>query len=891
MPNEIMPNEPMGGITSGLGEAQASSEALGGIASGIETLFQNIDKAENPEEIMNAIRGDEQSVEARRTELAQLVGEEDANKTPESVLTIVQPLMTVIESTGGIASLDVEPPIAENITPQQQEEALMRMARDEPTQMLAVGTNPEGNPTISGLQAIQNRVSTPLGLIDLARSLAPTAPKLSDFTKQYSDAPSVYDEYASFLPFQQLAKFGQIVGRSPTLLGAVLDPETTKLGDPLMKLAMLQAKEKQDLRTKALDKFVDAKKDAQSAQTKLFTSILPKLADRKVRFEKLDDGSVLQISPNNEVSVFRQGKEKPIIIGSTAIRYDKATDTYKPVYTAPGANTKSYSTPKGEFLIDFNQKDATTGAPKVFNLAGGLSEAEIKAQNFSFHSDGAGGGFGIDKRFPTKVDDTGATVPNFLFEVKGRDKTSVSTTDQGVYVINESNPEKSYLIPETAKQDIRIVGTEKTGFVSYNTQTGESKAIRGLKEPTTELMQNMELYHKAHTIVNNPDNYGNLIVQKARNDLNILSTKLLPPQSEFAKTVDKAAELFREQLTKSSGVDGTSIDIDNQVAMFKNNYYMDRLKKMTTTATQYDAQSGLKTVYSKMLGKLQEDTDKRVRDSLQLDRLGQLQKELATQIRGGSTAPFRLSVAKLLEDFGIKENVIDAIGISDAQYESFIGGSLEDLETAKKIGAQFAVEFASSFPGNLNQSEVDLIKEAGINLTTTKDGVDMMAQIFRDSAKRDQAEQKLINDYMADPQNNTKSPMAQYSEIQGKLIQYRESNPIVSQEMMQKIKGAGVDTNPRFLYKVEGSDQTGTNLNANQIERFKIVQNAKRAGANTADDFVEQMIIASSPIQMLAQKQLNNRDARFNKTQLKSIFNKYSPVIQIANPNYVEPEL
>jgi hypothetical protein len=109
--------------------------------------------------------------------------------------------------------------------------------------------------------------------------------------------------------------------------------------------------------------------------------------------------------------------------------------------------------------------------------------------------------------------------------------------------------------------------------------------------------------------------------------------------------------------------------------------------------------------------------------------------------------------------------------------------------------------------------------------------------------------------------------------------------------MMQKIRGAGVDTNPQFLYKVEGSDQTGTNLNANQIERFKIVQNAKQQGAETADDFVEQMLIASSPIQMLAQKQLNNRDARFSKEQLKSIFNRYSPVIQITNPNYVEPEL
>ena len=64
-------NEPMGGITSGLDEAEAvqSTEALGGIASGIEELFQNIDSAESPKEIMDAIRGDEASVEERRNEV------------------------------------------------------------------------------------------------------------------------------------------------------------------------------------------------------------------------------------------------------------------------------------------------------------------------------------------------------------------------------------------------------------------------------------------------------------------------------------------------------------------------------------------------------------------------------------------------------------------------------------------------------------------------------------------------------------------------------------------------------------------------------------------------------------------------------------------------------
>jgi hypothetical protein len=142
-------NESMGGITSGLDEAEAveSTEALGGIASGIETLFQNIDNAENPKEIMDAIRGDEASVEDRRTELGQLVGKADADKTPESVLTIVQPLMTVIESTGGIASIDSEEsPVAQNIGEDKQMEAMAKMMQNEPTAMLSIGTGGRWQP-------------------------------------------------------------------------------------------------------------------------------------------------------------------------------------------------------------------------------------------------------------------------------------------------------------------------------------------------------------------------------------------------------------------------------------------------------------------------------------------------------------------------------------------------------------------------------------------------------------------------------------------------------------------------------------------------------------------------------------------------------------------------
>ena len=49
--------------------------------------------AESYEEMMNMVRGDQATVEERRSELAMLVGEEDAMQTPESVLALVQPIV------------------------------------------------------------------------------------------------------------------------------------------------------------------------------------------------------------------------------------------------------------------------------------------------------------------------------------------------------------------------------------------------------------------------------------------------------------------------------------------------------------------------------------------------------------------------------------------------------------------------------------------------------------------------------------------------------------------------------------------------------------------------------------------------------------------------------
>ena len=59
---------------------------------------EEFDKAEDYEQLMNTIRGDNKSEDQRRDELAEIVGEKDADDTPESVLALVQPVIQMLDT-------------------------------------------------------------------------------------------------------------------------------------------------------------------------------------------------------------------------------------------------------------------------------------------------------------------------------------------------------------------------------------------------------------------------------------------------------------------------------------------------------------------------------------------------------------------------------------------------------------------------------------------------------------------------------------------------------------------------------------------------------------------------------------------------------------------------
>jgi hypothetical protein len=94
-------------------KAEASKMFQEALRSGIEESagqeanrsIQNVGNATGFLDLMNAVWDDEADVEVYRSRLAEVVGPEDAARTPDSVLVLVQPTLQLAQLDQGIGSL------------------------------------------------------------------------------------------------------------------------------------------------------------------------------------------------------------------------------------------------------------------------------------------------------------------------------------------------------------------------------------------------------------------------------------------------------------------------------------------------------------------------------------------------------------------------------------------------------------------------------------------------------------------------------------------------------------------------------------------------------------------------------------------------------------------
>ena len=732
------------GITSGLEttpEQEAEMEGtLAEIAGGLQSMNDDIDNAEDFVGIMNAIRGDDQSIDQRRSELAGYIGKEDAGKTPESALTLIQPSLTLLDSAeqgsqeeggaiaddgimsmlgelGGQGAMQGAADAMQGGQPMQapgQGEAMARMAMGEQPVMRAAGTPPTdagGETTFpSGMN---------LSTLKTLQGLVPQATTYDQNLKYYKDVLGSDKTGYELNPYIAGLNLAAAVANAPEggLLTSVLAPETIKaVSDPILQMAQAKSKTEQAVKLKAAEATAASKATKAKAESDLLLKVAPDLL-------KIPDLKTFGDATFGYYAVDPKNPTVPITLKEGLGR--KKT---------PFGDSKM-----GYHVLNDDGKTTTqvaegTGAPppKIFG-------------------DSEFGYFYLD------------------------DKAAVQTAKAG-----------------TGKAD-KIFGNATTGYFAYDPEAKSATKIEGAEgtgiQPP-EFIALMDRYNTASAIVNNTQS-SSADIAKAKNEMGFLSDKLTTKDPEFTNLMKTKADLIYNQ---TAGTDKVKAEArDAYVAKSIDDF----IRRKNTVTTQYNPSEALDKTFSEMFGKQITEIQEGSAQADKLAGMSDMAVIAGQNFTPGAFAQTRLQVTKMMDAVGGREAVKTLLG--ENRYNSFFGADgstrndVASGDVLEAIGSQFAISFAASFPGNLNESEVKLIKDAGPSLMKSQKGMELLSKIFNSGAARTKLEAEYATEFNLDQANKNLGARELHAKFNQGLREIRTANPLLSDDLKGQISGVVSD--------------------------------------------------------------------------------------------------
>jgi len=727
------------GITSGLEttpEQEAEMEGtLAEIAGGLQSMNDDIDNAEDYVGIMNAIRGDDQSIDQRRSELAGYIGKEDAGKTPESALTLIQPSLTLLDSAeqgsqeegGAIADDGIMSMLGElgsqgamqgaadamqGGQPMQapgQGEAMARMAMGEQPVMRQSGSSAEGETTFpSGMN---------LATLKTLQGLVPQATTYDQNLKYYKDVLGSDKTGYELNPYIAGLNLAAAVANAPEggLLTSVLAPETIKaVSDPILQMAQAKSKTEQAVKLKAAEATAASKATKAKAESDLLLKVAPdllKIPDLKT-FGDATIGyyAVDPANPSTPITLREGLGRKKDIFGNKTSGYGYLDDNNKYVSVVTG---------QGE-------------SPKIFG-------------------DSEFGYFYLD------------------------DKEAVQTAKAG-----------------TGKAD-KIFGNATTGYFAYDTEAKSATKIEGAEgtgvQPP-EFIALMDRYNSASAIVNNTQS-SSADIAKAKNEMGFLSDKLTTKDPEFTTLMNTKADLIYNQTAGTDKVKAEARDayVAKSIDAF--------IRGKTTVAANYNPNEALDKTFSEMFGKQITEIQEGSAQADKLAGMSDMAVIAGQNFTPGAFAQTRLQVTKMMDAVGGREAVKTLLG--ENRYNSFFGADgstrndVASGDVLEAIGSQFAISFAASFPGNLNESEVKLIKDAGPSLMKSQKGMELLSKIFNSGAARTKLEAEYATEFNLDQANKNLGARELHAKFNQGLREIRTANPLLSDDLKSQISGVVSD--------------------------------------------------------------------------------------------------
>ena len=728
------------GITSGLEttpEQEAEMEGtLSELAGGLQSMNDDIDNAEDYVGIMNAIRGDDQSIDQRRNELAGYIGKEDAGKTPESALTLIQPSLTLLDSAeqgsqeeggaiaddgimsmlgelGGQGAMQGAADAMQGGQPMQapgQGEAMARMAMGEQPVMRSGGSENQGENTINSANLpasfnLQN-YQTLMGLVPKAQT---TAELLPQYQALYKDSAKAY-ELNPYISGLQLAA---AVANAPEgeLFSSVLAPETIKaVSDPILQMA--QAKGQSGIAAKkgAMEAAAKSKAVADEAKNKMLSTFATEAAKiPDLNIQKLNDGTIYGIN-------VRTGEVASTIAGRKFDKTEKLgngqvmlIDTSSANPTVEGDGFKVIGTAKG----DFTHTISNTGDIVVLDKDTG--NVDIKTVE-------------------------GQTKPFEVYQ-----------TAQGQFF---------KLTPDGVATPIEAAGIE-------------------MGPVPTDLVQNVTALTDLRTKLKGLNTKDNIEEYKSTlGKIELLQQNLMPKTSEFERLLAAKEKLVYDTVLKTDGEEKA------QAAMlqYRGEITEKYLQNKITPTLNYNPRKATDEVFAKLLGRDVEGINENATKTAGLRDFATQAADASGQFQTGSLSGTRLATQKFVNAVpGLGKYLQDTM--SKDAYNAIFGGSVVSAEIIETASNQFSLRMSQYVQGNLNTEELRMVKGAGPSLYTSKEGLQYLAEIYTKSAERAVKEQQFVQSWMqnANEQNAYTSAEDKYLALSAARTQFALDNQVVDQ--------------------------------------------------------------------------------------------------------------
>jgi len=724
------------GITSGLGE----------VAGQMDAVNKGIDSAESPEGIMNVLRGDNQSVEERRTELASYVGKPDAKQTPESVLTLLQPTFAILD-------------MAETTQAPRTEEASMRIAMGETPVKRKLGSNMFGEfgrdnpynykiesetPASPKKDALAGTIAgDKFDIMDkfFERYDLGGGPGYATLLQRYKDAQQpviqAYQQYAQdankaykYNPLLAALNLAGSVASAPRgqLISTVLAPESVKrVTDPLLQMAQGTAQAEAQAKLKA----AEAESAAMTAATK------------DTAAGDTTKATLMGIALKEALGDPAAGSIKT----ETITRYNEDLGINE-TFILPVIN----GIPREDLGVAY-EKDRTYQSYQIGNDTFFLSDADIANPNFDFNTAkkltsvddlhyvtlDSGKVLGLDKK-------TGA-IKVTHGETKFSSKYEVVNTDGNVLLLDKKIPGRYVQVYNKDQSEIFnfdgvVVRRKKDGTLEGLNGKFGIPEVDDLKK--TEFVRNIEAFAQARDTLNTLEP-GTDQYKSALTTIQAFREKLLtkPELGEFER-IQKAQgdRIFDQTLALYGGSPRGAEEAQKAREKFLGESSLAYLTAKTSGQSNYDPKAAMNKAGSDNIFKVLNEKRASADIYSSLAFTSSQAEMLSNSFKTGAFGELRLNLANVLESSGLDGVVkktlekfnIDTEGKSLSQ---ILGGNVAAGQNLDALGKQIAIDLAQNFPGNLNREEVQIISSVGPSLFKTNESIKLITEIFQAASLRE----------------------------------------------------------------------------------------------------------------------------------------------------------